>query len=137
MCNRKSCLHRIPAIMVLDLHFPFVLRRSFGKKEQSHIPASSANPGRFCSSKTTLVVPSSSLKTFLSSCQDDLSTYWQENICAAIDCSANHLHCILVQAASCNQHRFAYPTSDSSFTSTFTRPDDNFVTINPNALNFY
>lgn len=76
---------------------------------------------RFCSSKTTPVVPSSSLKTFLSSCQDDLSTYWQENVCGAIDRSreslASHSRCEAEQdaRASCNQHRFRAASSDSSF----------------------
>lgn len=105
----KLCLRRIIATAITwDPRFLF-WDKVLGEKRQSRrLPASSpANPSGFYSSKTTLMVPSSSLKTFLSSCQDDLSTYWQENICGPIDRPANHLHCILVQTAWCNQHRFA------------------------------
>jgi len=51
--------------------------------------AHGANPGlfsAFCSSKTThRWYQALRLKTSLSSCQDDLSTYWQENICMRRD----------------------------------------------------
>lgn len=94
------------------------------------------NPNGFCSSKTTLMVPSSFLKTFLPSCQDDLSTYWQENIYAVRSIVLR----ITCTAFSCRQPRaisiaLRALTSDSStFISAYIEPGDNSVAINFSTL---